>query len=447
MRKRLSKRKLKKLIEERNWNELREATSNWTPQKIADLLLDLDKSYRVLFFRSLPRQSSSEVFSYLAPEEQDILLEEMTDQETRQLFESLSPDDRTALLEELPAQVTKGLFGHLSPEDLNEARQLLGYPEESVGRLMTPDYVAVQPGWTIKQALEKIREKGKDSETINMIYVVDDSGKFLDDIRLRLLILANPADKVKQLMDYSFTSLSAFDDREQAVRQMKSSDLVALPVVDSDNILLGIVTFDDVLDVAEEETTEDIHKAASLSPLGMSYHNASIWTLYIKRIGWLVALVLMNLASTGIIAAYEETLTAAIGLALFIPLLLGSGGNTGSQSATLMIRALVTGDVKLSHWAKTLFKELGVGVLLGISLGLISWGLGLLRGNFQIGIIVGMTMIAIVLVANIIGMTLPFLLEKLKLDPAVASNPLMTTIADIAGLFIYFSIAAWILSM
>jgi len=443
--KELLKPELKVLIENRDWGQLREATKNWTPQEIAELLLDMEKSHRVLFFRSLDRKVSSDVFSYREPEDQDILLEEMTDQETRQILSELDPDDRTALLEELPAQITKRMMEYLSPGDLKEARQLLGYPEESIGRIMTPDFVAIKPGRTIGEALSKIRERGKDSETINMIYVVDDSWKLLDDIRLRLFLLANPEDRVESLMDYTAPKLSAFADREQAVRKMQQYDLVALPVVDSDNVLLGIVTVDDVMDIAEEETTEDIQKAASLAPLGMSYHNANIWTLYIKRIGWLVALVFMNIAAAGIITAHEQTLTAAIGLAAFIPLLIGSGGNTGSQSATLMIRALVIGDVKLSHWGRTLLKEIGVGLLLGISLGIVSWGIGIIKGGYRVGLVVGLTMVTIVLVANTIGMILPFLLAKLKIDPAVASNPLMTTIADVTGLLIYFTFASMIL--
>lgn len=445
--KEIMKPEIRGLIKKRDWATLRESLADWIPHEIAELLLDIDISERFLFFRSLPRQLSSEVFSYLDPEDQDDILYRMTDQETRQILQSMTPDDRTALLEELPAEMIKRLLAHMSQEDIDEARQLLGYPEESVGRLMTPDYIAVQPDWTIKQGLDEIRKHGRDSETINMIYAVDVSGKLLDDIRLRLFLLADPSGRIEQIMDSSYTSLSAFDDREMAVREMQDSDLVALPVVDSDGILLGIVTVDDVLDVAEEETTEDMHKTASLSPLEMNYHNASIWRLYTKRIGWLVILVLMSLATSGIISIYEKTLTAAIGLALFIPLLLGSGGNTGSQSATLMIRALVTGDVKLSQWAKILLKELGVGILLGSSLGLISWGIGLARGGYQLGLIVGITMISLVMVSNIIGMLLPFILAKLKLDPAVASNPLMTTIADVAGLFIYFYVATLVLKI
>ncbi|MCD6595434.1 magnesium transporter [bacterium] len=437
--------KLLELLEQRRWVELREALSVLPAPEIADLLLVPGDYDHALFFRSLPRKLAAEVFSLLEPTEQDTLLLDLADSETRQLLADLSPDDRTALLEELPAEATRRLMELLNPDDLREVRQLLGYPEESVGRLMTPDYVEVQPDWTIEQALAHIREQGKDSETINMIYVTDKSGKLLDDVRLRRFILANPQDTVESIMDPSFVSLSAFDDQEEAVQMMKRYDLATLPVLDSDGILLGIVTFDDVMDIAEDEATEDMHKVASVAPLKMSYHTADVWTLYRKRIVWLVGLVIVNLVSSGIIAAFEEVLTASIALAFFMPLLIDTGGNTGSQSATIVIRALVTGDVKISQWARIIAKELGVGALLGCSLGILSWGLGIFRGGYKIGVVVGCSMMAIVLVANIVGIILPFILEKFHVDPAVASSPLITTIMDSLGLLIYFSLAVWIL--
>lgn len=445
MLKELLKPEIKELIEARNWKGLRACLSDWDAPEIAELLLDEDKPDRVFIFRALPRPLSAEVFSYLEPEHQDEFLRDLTDQETRHLLAILPPDDRTALLEELPGQVTRRLMNLLDPVDLKEARQLLGYPEESVGRLMTPDYVSIRPDWNISRVLEHARKMGKDSETINMIYVTKDKGQLLDEIKLRRLILADPEETVESLMNYSVASLSAFDDREEAVRVMQQYDLVALPVVDSDGVLIGIVTVDDVLDVAEEEATEDMQKGASVAPLRMSYHRANIWTLYIKRVGWLVALVFVNLISSGIIASYEKVISSAIALSMFIPLLIGSGGNTGSQSATLMIRALVTDDVRLDQWASTLFKELLVGTLLGVSLGLLSWALGVYRVGYQIGLIVGLTMLAIIVVSNIVGMLLPFILGKFKMDPAIASSPLIATLSDATGLFIYFNIAVWIL--
>lgn len=433
------------LIKEQKWHDLRQSLEDWPAPDIAELLLHLEKRERVLVFRLLPRPLSSEVFAYLESKQQDELLRDMTDEEMRQLLANLSPDDRTHFLEELPGQATQRLLNLLSSEDRRETLQLLGYPEESVGRLMTPDYVAIRHEWTIEQALEHIRNKGKDSETINMIYVVDPSWKLIDDLELRRLIIAKPSDTVEPILDYSFVSISAFDDREKAVQMIQRYDLDALPVVDSEGILIGIVTVDDVMDVAQEEATEDFQKVAAVVPLKMSYSKSSLWTLYRKRIGWLVALVLVSLASSGVIAAYEEVLVSAIALAFFIPLLIGSGGNTGAQSATLMVRAIATGDVQLGQWMWAAGREIGVGILLGLTTGLATWLLGSFRGGFEIGIVVGLAMLSIVIVANMIGVLLPFLLTRLRLDPAVASSPLITSIADFVGLMIYFSIATWIL--
>lgn len=441
-------RELTEFIKKKKWVALKTRLINVQAPEIIDILLLAEKHDRALIFRSLSRRKSAEVFSLMEPEQQDALLHDLTDVETRQLLSSLPPDDRTALIEELPAKVTRRLLGLLSADDLQEARQLIGYPDESVGRLMTPDYVEVYPEWTVGRALEHIRYKGKDSETVNMVYVIDESGRLLDDIRLRRLILSDPETKIEKLMDKVFASLSAFDDREDAVNVMLRYDLMALPVMDSDGELIGIVTFDDVMDVAEEEATEDMQKAASMAPLKISYHRASVLNLYQKRAGWLVALVLMNLASAAVLAMFEDRLAEAIVLVFFIPLLLGGAGNAGAQATTLILRALVTGDIDITHWMKTLGKEILVGLLLGMTLGLLGGALGFFFGQFKwnIAFITGLSMFAIVMFANLVGMLLPFILAKLKIDPAVASGPLITTIVDSVGLIIYFSIAALFLN-
>lgn len=438
---------IQSLIEQKKWGDLRNALQEIPVPDLADLLLNLHKKERGILFRILPKPLSSEVFSYLDSSNKDALLKEMTNGEARHLLADLSPDDRAQFFEELPGQATQMLLNLLSPEDRKETLTLLGYPEESVGRFMTPDYVAVRAEWTIEQALEHIRNKGKDSETINVIYVVDPSGKLIDDLELSKFILANPSDLIERIMDHNFVSIMAYEDREKAVQLIQHYDLDVLPVIDSDGILVGIVTVDDVMDVAQEEATEDFQKVAAVAPLKTSYRESSLWTLYRKRIGWLVALVLVNLASSGVIAAYEETLAATIALAFFIPLLIDSGGNAGAQSATLMIRAIATGDVHLERWMWAVGREMGVGILLGLTTGLATWVLGLFRGGFEIGIVVGLSMVSIVVVANMVGVILPFLLSKFRLDPAVASGPLITSIADVAGLIIYFSIATRLLNM
>ncbi len=439
---------LQSLIENRQWGKLREELSSWPVADIGEFLFELDKADQVLVFRLLPRHISSEVFTFLKKEQRNALLAALSDEETRSLLHNMEPDDRADLFEELPGRVTQKLLNLLSPQELEKTRELMGYPEESIGRIMTPNYVAVRPGWTLRQGLEQIRAKGKeDSETLNVIYVTDSNWKLLDALELQRFIFNSPDTSIEKIMDNSYVSLSAFEDREEAVHVMSKYDLSALPVVDSEGVLLGVVTFDDVMDVAEEEATEDFHKGAAVAPLKNSYYETGIAELYKKRIGWLIILVLVNLISLEILAAYQEILASTIALTFFIPLLIGSGGNAGAQSATLMVRALGTGDIELSQWAVTLVKELSVGAGLGITMGVAGAALGLLRGGTEIALIVCLTMVTIVMVANIIGVMLPFLLTRLNLDPAVASNPLIMSITDAAGLLIYLSISTWLLKL
>jgi magnesium transporter len=434
------------LIEARNWSALREVLGDWPAPEIADLLLHMPKDDRVLLFRTIPRSLSAEVFSHLELEQQDDLLRDMTDEETRALLAELPPDDRTHLLEELPGRATQRMLNLLSPHDLKEARWLLGYPEESVGRLMTPDYVAVRREWTVARALEHIRAQGNTSETLNRIFVVDEGWRLLDDIELRYFIVADPQTTVGALMDHSVVSISAFADREEAVAVIRRYDQVVLPVVDSDGVLVGIVTVDDVLDVQEEETTEDFHRSASVGHVGVSLRDAPLAVLYRARIGWLMVLVFMNVLSGAGIAAFEQTLETVIALAFFLPLLIGSGGNAGSQSATLMIRAMAVGDVRMGDWFRLLSKELALAFALGatmaLGVSLIAW----FRAP-EIALVVASTMTIVVLVGSLIGMSLPFVFTKLGWDPATASGPLITSLADISGIVIYFSIATWYLGV
>lgn len=441
----LLKPEISELIEKQNWVALQESIEDWPVPEIAELIMDLGPSDRVVLFRLLPKTRMSEVFSHMEPESQNRLVEDLTDEETRHILTNMAPDDRTMFLEELPGQITQRLLNLLNPQDLREATKLLGYPEESVGRLMTPDYIAVRPGWTIRECIKHIRAKGKQSETLNMIYVTDTSWKLLDALELKHFILSEPDDTVAEIMDESFISVKAFDDREDAVSLMQKYDKTVLPVLDSDGTLLGIVTVDDVLDVAEEEATEDFHKTAALAPLQRTYRETSIFELFQKRIGWLMILVFVSLMSSGVIAAFEETLESAIALAFFIPLLIGSAGNAGAQAATLMVRALATDDVKLSSWLNTTGREILVGIMLGVVMGAACWVLGMFFGGAEIAIIVGLTMISIILLANIIGTLLPFILTLFNLDPAVASSPLIATIMDATGLLIYFWIAILVL--
>ncbi len=439
---------LAQLLEERRWNQARETVADLPEQDIAELLLELEKAQRIFLFKLLPRGQANEVFAYLSPEHQDTLLQDMTDDETREVLAGLTPDDRTALFQELPAPATQRLMELLPLGERRRAQQLLGYPEESVGRLMTPEYISVRPDWTIEQSLTHIRAQKERGETVNVIHVTDNQGRLQDVLSIRRFILAEPDDTVDSLMDHHYISISAFEDREKAVELVQHYDLSALPVMDSEGVLLGIVTLDDVMDVAEAEATEDFHKLGSVGGTGtISLREAKPIRLYQRRVGWLVMLVFVNIFSGMAIATFEETIEAVMALLFFLPLIIASGGNAGTQSATLMVRAMATGDVRSSDWLRLWGKELGVALALGITMGIAVWALGVWRGGLDVGYVVAIAMLCIVLMGSMFGMLLPIILEKLKMDPATASAPLVTTVADVVGILIYFSIATAFLSL
>lgn len=443
----MDKESIAELIRRNQWSELRGMFGARPVPELAEIFGDLEKPYRSRVFRALPRSQAADVFAALDGELQHILLTELTDEETRQLLAELRPDDRTLLLEELPGQIVKRLLALLSTDDLQEARSLLGYPEESVGRLMTPDYVAIHSEWTIHRALQEIRLKGGRSETVDMIYVVDDKGRLLDDLELKQIVLTDPSQIISSIMDGSFATLSPRDDRERAVQVMQKHDVFVLPVVADDGSLVGVVTADDVLDVAEAEATEDIQKGGGVEPLRARYRDTGIVVLFARRIPWLVGLLFVNLGASSVIALYEDTLASALTLAFFIPLLMGSGGNTGSQAASLIVRALATGDIVGLHCFRSLWKELRVGLMLGATMGLGVGLVALIRDDGMIALIVGLTMSSVVLVSNLLGTLFPILLTRAGADPALASSPLVTSTVDATSLILYFSIASSVIGI
>lgn len=437
--------RIQEQVAEGRWLELRDGLAGLPPPEIAELLAGLGASSRAVIFRLLPRPLAGDVFSHLDGESRNALLKELTDTETHDVLVRLRPDDRTHLFEELPGRAIQRLLNLLSPEELRQARALLGYPEDSVGRLMTPQYVAVRAHWTVDEALRHVRSKGGDPEVISVIYVTDDEWKLVDALEIQRFVLAEPSQRVESIMDRRYAALGPYDDREKAVQTMLKYDLVALPVIDSEGVLLGVVTVDDVFDAALQEVAEDFERSAAVNPLRVSYREAGAWWLYRKRVPWLAALVLVNLVASGVLAAHEQTLASSIALAFFIPLLMASAGNAGAQSATLMIRALATGDLAHTSWLRTVGKEAAVGIALGATMAAAAWLLGLLRGGPGVARTVALAMLAIVVVGNFIGALLPYLLTRLRIDPAVASNPLITSLADISSLLIYFTLARRIL--
>ncbi len=431
-------------IRRKDWERVRPLLEDLDTPALAGLLRSLDPADSVLLFRLLPTARAGEVFAALDYPDQGRLIEQFKDPQKRRVLRALDPAARAGLLQELPPLIVRKLVYLLPPEERPEAMRLLGYPEESVGSRMEPDYAAVRASWSVAEALEHIRKFGVPSETLDVVYVLDEKRRLLDALPLSEVVLADPGRKIEDLMDRECVSIGVAEDQEKAVRKMRKHGLSALPVADSSGVLVGIVTAGDAFRIAEEETTEDFHKKAAISPLEKGYNESSVWTLYRKRIVWLSLLGLAGFLSAGVIAAFEETIAAMVILASFIPVLIDSGGNTGAQSATLVIRALAVGDLNLKQWLKVIRRELVMGVILGLSLGAVLFLMGVLwRGGPHVGLVVFMAMTCIVLLANLVGGVLPFILIRLKFDPAVAGSPVITTIVDASGLLIFFLIARW----
>ncbi len=448
----LMESELRGLLSVQQWANLGRRMDGYAPPDVAEFLERFDPATRSVVFRALPREHASEVFGYLEPERQEALLHDLTGAQTRELLASLPPDDRTALLAELPANVTQRLLTTLSAGDLAEARQLLGYPEESVGRLMTPDFVRVRADGTVAEGLAHIRRYGRNAETLDAIYIIDAAGHLIDDLDLCVFVLADPAETVASLMDGSYVALRATDDREEAVRAMKRYDRVALPVIDSDGKLLGIVTADDVFDVAEEEATEDFQKMGGMEALDTPYMQTGILAMIRKRGGWLAALFLGEMLTATAMGYFQDEIAKAVVLALFVPLIISSGGNSGSQATSLIIRAMALREVRLRDWWRIMVRELPTGLALGALLGaigvirILAWqAIGWTNYGTHyllIAATVGFSLIGVVLFGTLAGSLLPFILRRVGFDPASASAPFVATLVDVTGLIIYFTVAS-----
>jgi len=445
---------LEALIEARDFTALREQTRNWSASDLADLMEPLPAEKEAVIFRVLPREQAAMVFSYLPGGRQEELLKAMAHEEVSAILNAMSDDDRTLLLDELPAQVTQKLLNLLSPQERSIASGLLGYAEDSIGRLMTPHFVRIRPQWTVDYALDHIRRYGVDSETMSMVYVIDDGGKLIDDLRIRQFLLASPEVPVSDLMDSRFVSLRATDKRETAVQAFRATDLVALPVTDTENVLIGIVTIDDILDVAEDEATEDIQKMGGSEALDEPYMKIAISRMVRKRATWLVILFLSEMLTATAMSSFENEIAKAVVLSIFVPLVISSGGNSGSQASTLIIRAMALGEVRLKDWWRVMRRE----ILSGLSLGGILGTIGFIRISLWallfnsygphwllLALTVGLSLIGIVLWGSLSGSMLPFVLRRLGLDPATSSAPFVATLVDVSGLIIYFSVASLIL--
>ena len=437
------------LMHSGNEISIREFLNDQNISDVAELINELPE-YESQIVQHMNMHRAASVFKILDLSTQKAIIQELPPYKTAELLNELPADDRTSFLEELPSEVVKEFIRLLDPEERRVTLALLGYPEGSVGRLMTPDYIAVQVDWTVQEVLEHIREVGKDSETIDVIYVVTDKGEFVDDIRIREILLALPDKNVGELIDHRFIALNVNDDQEEANQVFKMNNRVALPVIDDKNLLLGIVTIDDILWVANEEFSEDMQKMGGTEALDEPYIEMPIIKLFKKRVVWLVVLFLGEMLTATAMGYFEEEIQKFVVLALFIPLIISSGGNSGSQASTLIIQAMAVGEITIIDWWRVLRREIISGLLLGGMLGLI----GFFRVVFwtsifhtygdhslRVAFTVGFSLVGVVLWGTISGSMLPIILKKLGADPATSSAPFVATLVDVTGLIIYFSTA------
>lgn len=445
---------IEELVAARDFATIREVFADWTPIDVADVVADLKEETRVVVFRLLPKDLAAEAFAYCDFDTQQELLHDMAREDVAALLNDMSPDDRTQLFEELPGNVVSELINSLSAEERAVALSLLNYPEDSVGRRMTPDYVIVKRHWTIQQSLDHIRTYGKDSETLNVLYVTE-HGTLIDELHIREVLLAPPDSIVEDLMDFRAEALLATDPQEKAVEAFRRLDRYALPVVDADRKLLGIITIDDVLDVAEEQATEEMQRFGGVEALEEPYIDVPLLELVKKRATWLVVLFVGGFLTATALGAFATQIEQAVMLALLMPLIISSGGNAGSQAATLVVRALALGEVTIADWWRIVRREIAAGLMLGVLLGTLGFGRvvvsAYIEGNVHLAtwllaLVVFLSLVAIVSAGAIAGSMLPLLMKRLGFDPAASSAPFIATFSDVMGILIYFTIATLLLT-
>lgn len=442
------------LLEARNVELLEEKLENWLPQELAELCNDLNAQEQAIVFNVIDREQACQTFEELDFSVQVELLEELRSRQVQLILNDMSADNRTALLEQLEPEQLNKLLKLLTQKERRVALSLLGYPEDSIGRLMTPDYIAVNQEWTVGQIINFIRTNGETSETLDVIYITDEKGYLVDDIGIGDLLLGKDDEPVKELLDGKYVSLLVTDDEEVAVKVFGKSNRVALPVTNAGGLLLGIITVDDILLLAKEEDTEDIQKIGAVEALDEPYMDVTLWPMLQKRAPWLIILFIGEMFTASAMSFFENEIDKAVVLALFIPLIVSSGGNSGSQASTLIIRALALGEITISDWWRIMRKEIVTGFYLGLILGIIGFSRVTTWHFFTdiygphwmlIAITIGIAVFFVVMWGSIMGSMMPLLLKRLGLDPATSSAPFIATMVDVTGLVIYFSFASLLL--
>lgn len=443
------KERVMELMQEKRFGDARREVMNLNVVDIAEIIEEFDKNQALILFRMLPKDTAVEVFAYLSNEQQLAIIDAITDREIKHIMDELYFDDMIDFLEEMPASVVKKILKNTKEEERILINQFLNYPENSAGSLMTIEYVGLKKEMTLREALDYIKRIALDKETVYTCYVTDANRKLEGIISLRKLVTHDEDKTVGEMMNTDVIYVHTHDDQETIVHLFKKYDLMAIPVVDKEERLTGIITIDDIVDVIEQENTEDFHRMAAMAPSEEEYLETPVFTLARHRITWLLILMISATFTGNIIRRFEDVLSSVVVLAAFIPMLMDTGGNAGSQSSTLVIRGLALGDIKLTDILKVLWKELRVSSIVGIVMAVINF----LRIYYfeklsmQIAITVSVTMFVTVVLAKLVGGALPIAARRMKLDPAIMASPLITTIVDAVALIVYFSMAAWILGL
>lgn len=428
----------------------------FNPADIAERLSELHADERLLAFLKVPKEYKAEVFSHLDPSFQEETIRRIGSEEVSEILNAMTPDDRTSLFEDFPDELIKYSINHLNHQERRIALKLLGYDVNSIARLMTPYYIQIRKEWSVKRCLEQIKRVGKKVETMNHLYVVDEKNRLIDDLTIGSLLLADEDTLVSELTDNQFVAITTTTSKEDAVTYFEKYDRSALPIVTEAGVLVGIVTIDDILDQIEQQNTEDIQKFGGMEALDVSYTQTSIFEMVKKRGFWLIVLFFSEMLTASAMGHFEDEIAKAVVLALFVPLIISSGGNTGSQAATLIIRAMALQEVGLKDWWYVMKKEIITGTLLGTILGAIGFlrigiwhSIGLIDYGphwLFVGFSIGVSLILVVLWGTISGSMVPFILKRMNLDPATSSAPFVATLVDVTGLIIYFSVAGLLLA-
>lgn len=442
-------RELLQNFEERNLEVVREALSQYKDSEIADEIVRLDLIEQAVLFRLLAKDGAMSVFEKLAPVDQANLLNALRADEVNDIIEELDPDDRARLFDEVPAGVAVRLLDGVSAKEKFATTTLLGYAPQSAGRIMTPQFVSIRENLTAAQAMKKVRNAGISAETIYILYVVDTTRRLLGTLSLKDLVLATPNKKIESIATKTNLIVAHTDeDQEDVARRLADNDLLAIPVVDREDRLVGIITHDDAFAILEQEETEDVSKIGGANPIDRPYMAAGVLRIFRSRIGWLLILFVAATMTGSVMKLFEESLEAVIALTFFIPLLIGTGGNAGSQTATTIVRAMAIKEVKTRDILRVVWKEMRVGFLLGVAMATfaifraVTWGTG-----YEIALVVSLALLSVVILATFVGSVLPIAINKIGWDPAVVSAPFMTTLVDALGLLIYLSLATVILGL